>query len=266
MDVCFVVSTCIRKLQHGGDILNCIQSIRRFHGADAEIVVVCDGTPCAEASDDVSAAKAKATYWVPNPVPGSGEYGALHVVAQHAQRCRAPYMAYIHDSVTLQRAIRAEDMPAAHRGWVPLWYAGAQHMGYSPYEGLVETLKARLRADASSGVDAWAAAATDPRRMYVAFGCMGIGTPAAWTALWNTGLWHLGDQIRTREDRCRMERVVPYAACVAGVGPDVYPMTAALCGDIFAHPNAFTEHKVRSWRDDAVAATSPALWKTWRGR
>ncbi len=270
-NVGFVIPTCLRQEQHAKALVNCLRAIRRFH-TNALVVVVCDSVPCDGVEHDVSIAKSLASYWVPNPFPASGEFGAAHVAAHLRCPVLPTYVACVHDSTTLRRPITNADTANIKRGWMPLWYAEKRHMCYNPCDSLLSVVTHGL-TDATQR-ERWAQAANDPRRMYVAFGSMGIGTPEAWSAIWKTGLKHVRHHIRTRDGRCEFERLLPYAACVAEVSPTevclengapVYN-TLALCGDIFRHPSMEKQGVMVDWDAPEAVGSAPALWKTWFSR
>ncbi len=263
--ISFVIPTCVRTARHAEALLNCLRSIRRFHG-DAPITVVCDGVSLTDGVIDVAQAKATATFWVPNPFPSSGEFGAIYVAAHLSLLAQRAHVALIHDSTTLMRPIISGDLLGAANGWMPCWYAGPQHMHHNPCDELMKIIIHKTTCEDLQ--DKWIHAMSDPRRMYVAFGCMGIGTPEAWKSIWNTGLDHLSAHVLCRNDRCSMERLLAMAACVAQVCPDKPSLkpTESLCGEIFDHPYPWRENIIRAWHADQQPNDGPAMWKTWFGR
>ena len=173
MHLGFVVTTCIRTLAHAKALVRCLQSVRRFHGDDAPIVVVDDTavrSADAEVRDATYHALQLATTWLRNPYPASGEFGACRVAA--AFPCTCSYgcpppelIVYMHDSTTLCRALTASDVaPVMKRGWMPLWYADRQYMDLTPCDDLAATIMDRVDEPLR---ERWRLAADDGRRMYV---------------------------------------------------------------------------------------------------
>jgi hypothetical protein len=263
--ISFVIPTCVRTARHALALVNCLRSVRRFHG-DAPITVVCDGVPCADGAADVEQAKALATSWVPNPFPASGEFGAVYIAAHLPIPAQRAHVALVHDSTALMRPIVGRDLSGTGNGWMPCWYAGPEHISHSPCDDFVRIIIRETACDDLK--DAWLRAISDPRRMYVAFGCMGIGSPEAWRLIWNAGLEHVSAHVLCRNDRCIIERLLAMAACVARVCPDKprHKATESLCGDIFRHPRAWRENIIHAWDSNEQPDDKPAMWKTWFGR
>ena len=287
LNVTFVVTAFASHSGHADLAANCVLSIRRFYPQACIVVVLDRGSlPLKETHDGKSVADA-VDFVVDNPYPQSGEYGSLCVACTHS--CVRPgLVAVVQDSTVLRRPFTAAEVDLAKDAVLPMWNTSSVGWGWSDaderggwccFELVQEICKSE--AIPAEVKETWQALYHSPRRTVV-FGAMVVGPHEKLRALWTAGMGATSHLIRTRIDRCRVERLVASAILTADVGrfDPAHGKLSSINGCIVKdYPGGY--HKADGsfvmgafkpdsafarWDDPQATDTEPVLLKRWQGR
>lgn len=268
----FIISTCVQSDLTRAVLRNNISSIRAFYESESVTVVVDNSnddliqTLRAEFRDD------KNTHWIRNPFPKSGEFGTLYVATSVLYCDANEVVVFIHDSCCLRRRFTTAELESVGE-FLPLWTAAPYFFAWFDHKLLKDHSCVPLL---DLGVtDFWkreglyeqGMAAVSHPTMHIIFGVMFAAKQSALQKIWNAGLCAVRPQdICTRLNRCRIERLFPVCAHIAGYSCVIEGRT--LYGDILAHPGNFVNIHVapdyKTLQTDDVRV--PAVYKSWMGR
>ena len=256
----FVVTTYCARRDHLKCLYLCIRSIRK-HYPRVFTYVLDDGSlyDITQLLPPVQKGVREGTLKVcPAPSPKSGELNPYLFIG--SEECRHRRLIYIHDSVVVRPGLGRALRMTKGDDIVVLWVAKEcvwDDVWNKHNDTILDQLRVRGRTAREILHQQYQEEKGRPKDFHVTFGAMSVFTRSFMERVNRiSNFQQVAHLFTTRTHRCLFERLLTLFMVETGV----FHSTKNICGDIFDHPDAFSNTDPH-----AHAANSVAV-KMWQGR